>query len=70
MLQILHNHPNYHQLILLERKIDIEMPSEISSIKSSSLVLSRTKRIGHYNLGDAVIEEIDKEEKGSCGCSK
>ena len=36
------NHPNYHQLISLERKIEIQMPPEISSVKFSSLVLSRT----------------------------
>ena len=57
------NHPNYDQLISLERKIGIQMPPEISSVKFSSLVLSRTNRIGHYQSGDAVIEEINKEAK-------
>ena len=54
------NHPNYHQLISLERKIEIQMPPEISSVKFASLVLSRTNRIGFYQSGDVVIEEINK----------
>ena len=55
--------PNYHQLISIERKTEIQMPPEIGSVKFSSLVLSRTNRIGHYQSGDAVTEEINKEAK-------
>ena len=32
-------------------------------MKYSSLVLSRTGCAGHYQSGDAIIEEINKEEK-------
>ena len=39
------------------------MPSQISLLKSSPLVLSRTVRVGHYQSGDAVTEEINKEAK-------
>ena len=39
------------------------MPHEIGSIKFSSLVLSRTGRLGHYQSGNAIIEEINKETK-------
>ena len=57
------NHPCYHQLITYEKKIEPLMPHEIRSIKFSSLVLSRTGRLGHYQSGDAIIEEINKEAK-------
>ena len=57
------NHPNYHQLISLERKIEIQMPPEISSVRFSSRILSRTNQIGHYQSGDAVMEEINKVAK-------
>ena len=33
------NHSNYHQLTSLERKIEIQMPPEFSSVKFSSLAL-------------------------------
>ena len=39
------------------------MPGEIKSLKLSSLVLSRTQRLGHYQSGDAAIEEVNKEAK-------
>ena len=31
--------------------------------KHLSLVLSRTGRVGHYQSGDAIIEEVNKEAK-------
>ena len=39
------------------------MPNEIQSVKFSSLVLSRTGRLGHYQSGDAIIKETNKEAK-------
>ena len=39
------------------------MPREVLNLKYSSLVLSRTDRAGHYQSGDAIIEEINKEGK-------
>ena len=39
------------------------MPLEHKHMKNSSLVMSRTKSIGHYQSGNAMIEEINKEAK-------
>ena len=39
------------------------MPHEIRALKDSFRVLSRTARSDYYQLGDAVIEEINKEAK-------
>ena len=39
------------------------MPHGIRKPKYSSLVLSRTRRLGYYQSGDAIIEEINKEAK-------
>ena len=57
------NHPHYQQLVSFEKMIEALMPHEIRALKYSSLVLSRTGRSGHYQSGDAVIEEINKEAK-------
>ena len=43
--------------------IEALMPHEITALKYSSLALSRTGRSGHYQSGDSVIEEINKEAK-------
>ena len=50
-------------MVSFEEMIEALMPHEIRALKYSSLVLSRTGRSGHYQLGDAVIEEINKEAK-------
>ena len=39
------------------------MPHGIRKLKYLSLVLSRTRRLGYYQSGDAIIEEINKEAK-------
>ena len=39
------------------------MPHEVRSVKYTSLVLSRTGRLGHYQSGGTIIEEINKEVK-------
>ena len=57
------NHPHYQQFVSFEKMIEALMPLEIRALKYSSLVLSRTGRSGHYQSGDAVIEEINKEAK-------
>ena len=43
--------------------IEALMLHEIRALKYSSLVLSRAGISGHYQSGDAVIEEINKEAK-------
>ena len=57
------NHPHYHLLIAQEKRIEALMPREVLNLKYSSLVLSRTGHTGHYQSGDAIIEEINKEGK-------
>ena len=57
------NHPIYNRLIVLEKKVEIAMPHAIRKIKDSTFVLSRTGSDGHYQSGDAIIEEINKEAK-------
>ena len=57
------NHSHYHQLISHEIRIEALMPHEICKFKFSSLVLSRTRRLGHYQSGDAIIKQINKEAK-------
>ena len=61
------NHPNYHHLISFEQRIDQQMPTEILILKSNALVMSRTGRVGHYQSGDAIIEEINKEANDLVG---
>ena len=39
------------------------MPHEVRSVKYTSLVLSRTGRLSHYQSGGTIIEEINKEAK-------
>ena len=50
-------------MIAQEKQIEALMPREVLNLKYSSLVLSRTARAGHYQSGDAIIEEISKEGK-------
>ena len=39
------------------------MPPEVLEVLKTSLTLSRTGRKGHYQGGDALLEEINKEAK-------
>ena len=39
------------------------MALEHKHMKNSSLVMNRTKSIGHYQSGEAMIEEINKKAK-------
>ena len=57
------NHPRYHDMLAHDFRLEILMPDEIKSIVRSSLSLSRTKHYGHYQSGDAAVEEINKEAK-------
>ena len=57
------NHPNYHYMFVKERRIELAMPSDVLSMKMKSLSMSRISNVGHYQSGDAIIEEINKEAK-------
>ena len=43
--------------------INFLIPRQIKDLKDSSLVLIRMKRTGHFQSGDAIIQEINKEAK-------
>ncbi|XP_060601916.1 uncharacterized protein LOC132755133 [Ruditapes philippinarum] len=57
------NHPRYQRIISQSRYIEVMMPDELKDIVKSSLTLSRTGNTGHYQGGDACLEEINKEAK-------
>ena len=59
------NNPNYQFIISQEKKIDVLMPSPLRQIKFNTLVTSRKNNIGHYQSGDAILEEINKEAERS-----
>ena len=43
--------------------INFLIPRQIKDLKDSSLALIRMKRTGHFQAGDAIIQEINKEAK-------
>lgn len=57
------NHPNYQFILSQEKKIDFLMPLKLKNIKFNSFVTSRKGNVGHYQSGDAILEEINKEAK-------
>ena len=58
------NHAHYHFLIAQEKRIEALMPREVLNLKYSSLVLSRAGCAGHYQSGDAIIEEGKRDLVG------
>ena len=58
-----HNHWHYYFIISQEKMINFLIPRQIKDLKDSSLVLIRMKRTGHFQSGDAIIQEINKEAK-------
>lgn len=57
------NHPKYQQILAHELLHEELMPSDIKNMKYNNFSLSRTGRAGHYQSGDAAIEEVNKEGK-------
>jgi hypothetical protein len=57
------NHPKYQIIMTINRFIETMMPDNITEIVKSSLTLSRTGNMGHFQGGDACLEEINKEAK-------
>jgi len=49
------NHLHFHQLMSYEKRIEVLMPHEVRVVKFTSLVLSRTGRVRHYQSGDAIM---------------
>ena len=60
------NHPTYQNIIYRDELDDIFMPAALKSIRDKYVSVSRTGRIGHYQGGDALLEEINKESKAWC----
>ena len=57
------SHLYYQQLVSFEKMFESLIAQEIRALKHSFLVLSHTRRSGHYKSADAVREEITKESK-------
>ena len=57
------NHPMYREIIQHDIKVWSLAPQAMKELISNSLTVSRTAREGHYQGGDAVLEEINKEAK-------
>ena len=57
------NHPRYQVMTTHDFRIGCLIPNEIKDCMHSTLSLSRTGRHGHYQSGDAMIEEINKQAK-------
>lgn len=56
-------HPRYQRIIAIDKFIEVMMPDIVKDIHLSSLTLSRTQNTGHYQGGDACLEEINKAAK-------
>ena len=57
------NHPNYQYILTQEKKIDTLMPPPLKEVKLKTFVTSRKANTGHFQSGDAILEEINKEAK-------
>lgn len=56
-------HPQYQRIMAVHKYILGLMPKSIKEKVLSSLSLSRNNNIGHYQGGEAMLEEINKEAK-------
>ncbi|MES9884493.1 MAG: hypothetical protein ABW185_26915, partial [Sedimenticola sp.] len=57
------NHPRYRRIMTVNKYIEKMMPPSLNDLVHSSLTLSRVGNAGHYQGGDACLEEINKEAK-------
>lgn len=57
------NHPRYQAIVARDIYQKVLMPEEVKAKMNASITLSRTGRKGHYQGGDAILEEINKEAK-------
>ena len=57
------NHPKYRWIITLDRYMEVLMKKELKVIADESKSVSRTGNAGHYQGGDACLEEINKQGK-------
>lgn len=57
------NHPRYRRITALNSLIEAMMPLEVKNVVYTSMTLSRTGNTGHYQGGDACLEEVNREAK-------
>ena len=57
------NHPSYREIFYTDYKIRSLASRKILMQIDSTMTASRTHREGHYQGGDALLEEINKEAK-------
>ena len=55
-------YPRYQRIITMNKYINVMMPEELRNVVNS-FTLSRTGNTGHYQSGDACLEEINKSAK-------
>ena len=57
------NHPNYREIVHYDLKQYMRYPLSLKEVVLGCLTASRGNNIGHYQGGDALLEEINKEAK-------
>ena len=57
------NHTRYQRIMAINQLIESKMPQKVKEIVFSSMTLSRVGNIGHFQGGDACLEEVNKEAK-------
>ena len=57
------NHTRYQRIMAINQLIEFKMPQKVKDIVFSSMTLSRIGNTGHYQGGDACLEEVNKEAK-------
>ena len=63
------NQTGYELIMCHDLIQDCIMPANIKDILNNSLTASRTGNVGHYQGGDAMLEEVNKESKSWIPCS-
>ena len=64
LMMFARNHPFYQNIIYHDTLDTILMPDQLRDEKERFISVSRTGRKGHYQGGDALLEEVNKESKG------
>ena len=57
------NHPIYQEIVSHDFRIEYMIPNEVKQSMHSTFSMSRNGKDGHYQGGDAIIEEINKQGK-------
>ena len=57
------NHPKYQKIVYNDLRQQVLMPDELKNIMESNFSASRTGSLGHFQSGDALLEEINKNGK-------